>query len=334
MNAVNARTACANRVTWTGFFANLALTAAKLVAGIWGHSAAMVADAVHSLSDFATDVVVLASFRMVGKPADKDHSYGHGKYETMATAIIGIALLLVGAGIFWSGASRIWDVVVHASTCPRPARSRWRRRSFPSWSRSGCIANTVRAGREIESQAVIATLGTTGRRVFLDRHHVGHRRRHPAGRALARPRPAGGRRRERVHRQGGVRHFLRQRQGMVEASLDETAEADIIAIVAAIPGVGDPTTCGRGASATTLRWTSTCGVDPDLRVQEAHDIASEIERACARAWGDGPRLHPRRTVAQGADPRTGLGTRALPMRFGAAWAKICRFGLPNWRRRR
>lgn len=105
------RTTSANRVTWIGFLVNLVLTALKFAAGVLGHSGAMVADAVHSLSDFATDIVVLASFRVVGKPADNDHAYGHGKYETLATATIGGALLAVGAGVFWGGATKIRDIL-------------------------------------------------------------------------------------------------------------------------------------------------------------------------------------------------------------------------------
>jgi len=105
------RTATANRVTWIGFFANFFLTLFKLAAGIFGRSGAMIADAVHSLSDFGTDIVVLTSFRYVGKPADRDHDYGHGKYETLATAIVGGALLLVGAELLRSGLFRVWGVM-------------------------------------------------------------------------------------------------------------------------------------------------------------------------------------------------------------------------------
>ncbi len=101
----------ANRVTWVGFVVNLILTLFKLMAGVVGHSGAMVADAMHSLSDFATDIVVLVSFRFAGKPADDGHKYGHGKYETVATAIIGAALLLVGAGIFWDGVVKVWNSI-------------------------------------------------------------------------------------------------------------------------------------------------------------------------------------------------------------------------------
>ena len=71
----------------------------KFIAGFVGNSSAMIADAVHSLSDFATDIVVIVFVRISGKPQDEDHDYGHGKYETLATAIIGLALLAVGIGI-------------------------------------------------------------------------------------------------------------------------------------------------------------------------------------------------------------------------------------------
>ncbi|MBQ2423932.1 MAG: cation transporter, partial [Alistipes sp.] len=70
------------RTTLVGSVANLLLLVFKFVAGIVGHSAAMVADAVHSLSDFITDIVVIVFVSIAGKPEDKDHDYGHGKYET------------------------------------------------------------------------------------------------------------------------------------------------------------------------------------------------------------------------------------------------------------
>ena len=79
------------RVTLVGSFVNFLLVIFKFLAGIAGHSAAMLADAVHSLSDFITDVVVILFVRISNKPVDKSHDYGHGKYETLATAFIGMA---------------------------------------------------------------------------------------------------------------------------------------------------------------------------------------------------------------------------------------------------
>jgi cation diffusion facilitator family transporter len=95
------------KVTLVGGAVNVILLLFKFVAGIVGHSAAMVADAVHSLSDFVTDVIVLIFVRISSKPEDKDHEYGHAKYETLAMTIIGVALLLVAVGIVYSGLTKI-----------------------------------------------------------------------------------------------------------------------------------------------------------------------------------------------------------------------------------
>lgn len=93
----------ANTVTVQGLIINTVLCALKFLAGIMGRSAAMVADAVHSLSDSLTDIVVLASVRLSGRPADKDHAYGHGRFETLATLLIALALAAVGAKILYNG---------------------------------------------------------------------------------------------------------------------------------------------------------------------------------------------------------------------------------------
>ncbi len=96
------------KVTIIGSICNLVLLVFKFLGGILGHSAAMIADAVHSLSDFVTDIIVLLFVRISGKPQDKDHDYGHGKYETFATVVIGIILFGVGVGILVNGLTKIW----------------------------------------------------------------------------------------------------------------------------------------------------------------------------------------------------------------------------------
>lgn len=95
------------RVTLIGAAVNVVLLLFKFIAGIVGHSAAMVADAVHSLSDFFTDGIVLLFVRISGKPQDKSHDYGHGKYETLSMTLIGLALLAVAIGIIYNGAMKI-----------------------------------------------------------------------------------------------------------------------------------------------------------------------------------------------------------------------------------
>ena len=91
-------------VTLVGSAGNLALLAFKFVAGIVGHSSAMVADAVHSLSDFVTDLIVLVFVRIGAQPQDRSHDYGHGKFETLATLFVALALVGAAIGIIVSGA--------------------------------------------------------------------------------------------------------------------------------------------------------------------------------------------------------------------------------------
>ena len=94
-------------MTLAGSVVNLLLVGLKAVAGVAGHSAAMVSDAVHSLSDFVTDIVVLVFVRVSARPQDEGHDYGHGKFETLATLLIGLALAAAAVGIVVSGATKL-----------------------------------------------------------------------------------------------------------------------------------------------------------------------------------------------------------------------------------
>lgn len=87
------------RVTWVGVGVNLALTGFKVGVGFISGSMALVADGVHSLSDLVTDLVVLGGLRLARRPADASHAYGHGKFETVATAVVALALLGAGGWI-------------------------------------------------------------------------------------------------------------------------------------------------------------------------------------------------------------------------------------------
>ena len=97
------------KVTLLGSAGNVALLTFKFIAGVMGHSSAMIADAVHSLSDFITDVIVLLFVHVSAKPQDEDHDYGHGKYETFASFIIGLALVAAATGIIVSGVAKLID---------------------------------------------------------------------------------------------------------------------------------------------------------------------------------------------------------------------------------
>ena len=143
------------RVTIWGGIINVVLLVVKFAAGIFGHSAAMIADAVHSLTDFATDVVVLIFVHLGNKPADRDHDYRHGKYETLATAIIGTSLLAVGVLIFCSGMDKTWRVI-QGEMLPSPGKVALVAAVASIVLKEWAYRFTVKVGKLCQSEAVVA----------------------------------------------------------------------------------------------------------------------------------------------------------------------------------
>ncbi|MGM9810058.1 MAG: cation diffusion facilitator family transporter [Paludibacteraceae bacterium] len=143
------------RITVFGTIVNTLLLAFKFLAGILGGSAAMLADAVHSLSDFLTDIVVLVFVKISNRPADRKHSYGYGKYETLATLCIGLALLAVGIGIAVDGVEKIIQVW-NGETLAQPG---W----IAFWAAIASIVLkeltywlTIRVAKQVDSEALKA----------------------------------------------------------------------------------------------------------------------------------------------------------------------------------
>ena len=99
------------RITWIGLWMNVGLTGLKFLAGWLGHSSVLIADAIHSFSDLATDVMILIGSRFWGRPADCDHPYGHAKIETVVTLFIGIALVLVALGLIYDAVNTLLDLL-------------------------------------------------------------------------------------------------------------------------------------------------------------------------------------------------------------------------------
>ena len=143
------------RITLVGSAGNALLVVFKFVAGIIGHSAAMVADAVHSLSDFITDIIVLVFVSISAKPQDSSHDYGHGKFETLATLFISLALVAAAIGIIVSGARKLaaW---LNGADLEAPG-------SLALWAavisilmKEWMFRFTARKGRELDSPALKA----------------------------------------------------------------------------------------------------------------------------------------------------------------------------------
>jgi len=143
------------KVTLVGSVVNILLVAFKFVAGIVGNSTAMIADAVHSLSDLMTDVVIIVFVRISNKPRDKNHDYGHSKFETFATLIIGISLLVVGLGIAWSGAAKIISVI-QGETLESPGMIAFYAAIISIVSKEILYRYTVVCGAKLKSDATVA----------------------------------------------------------------------------------------------------------------------------------------------------------------------------------
>ena len=143
------------KVTLLGSVGNLALLSFKFVAGIVAGSSAMVADAVHSLSDFLTDLIVLVFVRIGAKPQDDSHDYGHGKFETLATLFVALALVGAAIGIIVSGSLKIarW---LKGETLEKPGMLAFWAALLSIVVKEIIFRITIAKGRALDSPAVIA----------------------------------------------------------------------------------------------------------------------------------------------------------------------------------
>ena len=145
----------AMRVTVVGIAGNLLLVAVKFIAGILGRSSAIIADAVHSLSDFASDIIVIAGLRLARRPADACHKYGHGKFETLSAMLLGVVLLATAGGIMWSGVDKL-IAYMNGEILARPGWIAVYAALLSIVVKEWLYRYTVRTGKKINSQSLIA----------------------------------------------------------------------------------------------------------------------------------------------------------------------------------
>lgn len=266
------------RVTIVGAVCNVLLSVLKLVAGIVGRSSAMVADGMHSLSDLVTDAVVIVFVRMSSKPQDRRHEYGHGKYETLATSVIGILLLFVALGIMWDSSQKIWQCL-NGDAMPQPSIVALVAALASIGVKEWLYRYTRTAGERQHSQAVVAnawhhrsdalsSVGTAigiGGALALGPHW-----------AVLDPIAAFF---VSVLIVRAAIDQLRPSIGeLVEDSLPESVEADISKAIHSVPGVTDP------HNMRTRKIGSKCAVDVHVRMDgnitlnEAHSKAAAVER--------------------------------------------------------
>ncbi|MDE6298534.1 MAG: cation diffusion facilitator family transporter [Muribaculaceae bacterium] len=143
------------KVTIVGTIVNAVLVVIKFLAGWLGRSSALVADAVHSLTDFVTDIIVLVFVKISGKPRDDDHRYGHGKYETFATMIIGLFLGFAGIGLFANSVKLIFESI-GGKVLPEPSWIALIVALISILSKEILFRYTVKEGKRLNSDAVVA----------------------------------------------------------------------------------------------------------------------------------------------------------------------------------
>lgn len=274
------------KVTLCGGAVNLLLLVFKFVAGVTAHSSAMIADAVHSLSDFVTDIVVIAFVRISGKPQDEDHEYGHGKYETFATALIGAALLIVGIGIFADSASGIVGFM-RGERLEAPGMLAFVAALVSVLSKEAVYRYTVIKGRRLNSKAVIAnawhhrsdalssvgTMAGIGGAIFLgDTWRVLD----PLAALVV------------------SLFIIRVAWQLVKPSIDELLEKSlpkemedtITAVILSFKGVRSPHHLRTRYIGNTIAIEVHIRLDGSMTLNEAHDITKGIEAALKEKFGE------------------------------------------------
>lgn len=275
------------KVTIAGSVVNFLLLVFKFAAGILGHSAAMLADAVHSLSDFVTDVIVIVFVRISNKPQDKGHDYGHGKYETLATAIIGLLLLIVGFGILWNGATSIYTFL-RGGQLEEPGMVALIAAVVSILLKEILYRYTVAKGKKLNSQAVIAnawhhrsdvlsSVGTAvgiGGAILLGQHW---RVLDPIAAVIV----------SFFIMKVAVRLLIPCVDELLEKSLPDEVEKEIEQALLSFPGVSEP------HHLRTRRIGSYCAIEVHVRMdgqitlEEAHNTATAIEHKLKEMFGEG-----------------------------------------------
>lgn len=274
------------KVTLLGSAVNVVLMLFKFVAGFFGHSAAMIADAVHSLSDFATDLVVLAFVRISHKPKDKDHDYGHGKYETLATTLIGVALFAVAAGILVEGGKKIafW---AQGGTLTQPGMLALWAALISILLKELIFQYTRRKAKNLNSQAMEANawhhrsdaMSSIGTAVGIGGAIIGGERwavldpiaSIVVGAFIVKV----------------AVDLLRRGLGeLMEQSLPEEVENEILTIVKSVPDVIEPHDLCTRRIGNHYAIEMHILMDGDLPLKQAHDKATEIEQKLKERYGE------------------------------------------------
>lgn len=273
------------RVTIWGSICNALLVAFKFIAGFFGNSSAMIADAVHSLSDFLTDILVIVFVRISAKPQDKSHDYGHGKYETIASFIIALGLFAVAIGIIVSGVKK-FAAWLNGTDLEAPKQIALWAALLSIVLKEILFQYTIRRGKAIESQALVANawhhrsdaissigaaLGIGGALLLGQRWTVLD----PlasivVGAMLVKT---------------SIDLLRGSMNDLTDSSLPDETEQEILDIIRSVPDVYDPHNLRTRRIGNHIAIEVHIRMDGAMPLHEAHDKASEIERLLRERFG-------------------------------------------------
>lgn len=274
------------RVTILGMFLNALLFVFKLVAGVVGRSGAMIADAAHSASDLATDVVVLGFVRISSKPRDDDHKWGHGKYETLASLIIGIALFAIAAEFFIESAEKI-KAVSNGAVLPRPGAIAIIAAAVSVVAKEVLYRYTIRKGKALESPSVVANawhhrsdaLSSIGALIGIGlAYFLGEEWRiaDPIAEIVVAA----------LIVNVSIDLCRTALAELLEKSLPRAVEEEILQIISATPNVYNPHNLRTRRIGADIAIEVHIRVEGSMSVYDSHEISKEIERALRERYGE------------------------------------------------
>ena len=272
-------------ITLWGSLVNVVLTICKIVAGILGRSAAMVADGIHSLSDLMSDVVILIFVHLSSKERDCDHDFGHGKYETLATVIVSLILLVVGAELMAGGVKSIISIA-NGETVANPGWIALIAAVVSILAKEGIYQATMAVSRKVESQALVANawhhrsdalssigslLGIGGAMLLGNKWSMLD----PIASCLI----------SIAIIVIAVKMSIPCIKDLLEASLPEDVEQRIISLAKSVEGVNDIHELKTRRNGSSKIIDAHIVVDPEISITKAHDIATEVEQQLIKEFG-------------------------------------------------
>lgn len=273
------------RITLLGAVVNIVLTAGKIVAGIFGRSAAMIADGIHSLSDLLSDAVVLLFTHISSKGKDRNHSFGHGKFETLATLIVSIILISVGGNLMSNGVKSIIGIF-NGIEIPKPGYIALVAAAVSIALKEWLYHTTVRVGKKTGSTVVIANawhhrsdalssigslIGIGGAIVLGDKWTVLD----PLASCII----------SIAIIVVAVKMALPSLAELLETSLPEDIEKEIIQLTSSVKGVNDIHDLKTRRNGISFIIDAHIVVNPEISIVEAHDISTDVEDALRAKYG-------------------------------------------------